>query len=262
MKYSKLRMIIVDDNSDFRDILWSYLSSFDEFEPVGAAGNGLDALTLIEEKEPDLVIMDVVMPRLDGLGVLESIKKRPLRKTPRFIILSAVGQDKIIQIALSLGAEFYMIKPCDLEDLVARIHQLWDYDSYNGINLSIKNERKTEETEKSELTIDDKITQLLDMIEIPRHLKGYDYLKHAILMVEEDLTTINSLTKVIYVNIAEKFRTTSSRVEKALRNAIDIAYRRGNMGCIHSPSAKKLEQRPTNSEFIIMLVDHFRAKSD
>lgn len=264
MKFSKLRIAIVDDNKDFSEILGLYLSNFDDFEIVGYAKDGVDAIELIKETTPDLVLMDMVMPKLDGIDVLNYFKSLNCEKKPQFIIISAVGQDACVQLALQLGALFYIIKPCDLTEIVRKLRLLKPIDSKNtdsnfycNINEDIK-EIKSDNLKSMDENVNLKVKNLLDKIGIPSHLKGYEYLIHAITLVEEDLTAINSLTKVIYMNVASKYKTTISRVEKAIRNAIEIAWSKGNFNCINSPFVSKLTQKPTNSEFITMIIDHFR----
>lgn len=250
----KTRIVIVDDNIDFSYVLNEYLSGFDEFEIVGTAGNGHIALELIKEKEPDVVILDIVMPETDGLSVLE--KMTDIKNKPQFIMLSAIGQDKTIQLALSLGADFFILKPFDMNDLVLRIKQL---QTMRKIPQSINIFRE----DKPEYIIEQKIVDILNEIGVPSHLKGYKYLKYAVKMVWNDFSVINSITKVIYSGIAKEFKTTGPRVERAIRNAIEICWSRGNIKIIDyifNYKSNEKNSRPTNSEFIIIIVEQLREK--
>lgn len=262
MEDSKLKIAIVDDNNDFREILGIYLSNFEDFEIVGYAVNGMDAINVIKGKQPDLVLMDMVMPKLDGIGVLNYFKEIKCGKKPKFIIISAVGQDACVQLALSLGALFYIIKPCDLADIVTKLRLLkpTENEMFNNLIAEYNDAKENDNLtiNFNDEKIDVKIKDLFAKIEIPCHLKGYEYLVHAISLVEEDLTAINSLTKGIYMDISNKFKTTPSRVEKSIRNTIEIAWSKGKFEHINSPYVKKLNQKPTNSEFITMIIDHFR----
>lgn len=247
------RIVLVDDNIDFSYVLSEYLSGIKEFEIVGTANNGHRALELIKEKEPDVVILDIVMPETDGLGVLEKIIN--IKNKPQFIMLSAIGQDKTIQLALSLGADFFMLKPFDMNDLVLRIKQLHSMRNVPKNIISLKDE--------SEFNIDEKIDYILNEIGVPSHLKGYKYLKFAIKMVWNDFSAVNSITKIIYSAIAKDFKTTGSRVERAIRNAIENCWNKGNMNKIDHIFYSKLSEkniRPTNSEFIIIIVEKLRKK--
>lgn len=258
MQSEKIKIIVVDDNKDLTDILCEYLSGFEEFEIAGAASNGRDAIEIIKAQEPDVVIMDIVMPNMDGIGVLENLKNIHMTKRPQFIMLSAIGQDKTIQIALSLGAEFFIVKPFDMNDLVLRIKQL------QLLKHPKADEIIAPDNLKSEKIIDLGVAAILDEMGMPSHLKGYQYLKYATIMVIKDLTAINSVTKLIYTNVANEYKTTPIRVERAVRNAIEITWCRGNIKYIDSIFASQLvsvDSRPTNSQFIIMIAAQYRNKS-
>ncbi|MHB1152126.1 MAG: sporulation transcription factor Spo0A [Eubacteriales bacterium] len=250
----KTRIIIVDDNIDFSYVLSEYLAGFEEFEIVGTANNGHLAVELIQEKEPDVVILDLVMPETDGFGVLE--KYTNTKNKPQFIMLSAFGQDKTIQLALSLGADFFILKPFDMNDLVLRIKQLQSM--RNAPNL-INNYGE----DKPEISIEDRIDRILKEIGVLSHLKGYKYLKHAVKMVLNDFSAVNSITKFIYSGIAKEYNTTGSRVERAIRNAIEICWYKGNLKTIENIFNFKCSEnniRPTNSEFIITIVEQLRKR--
>ncbi len=261
MQQNNLRIVIADDNEDFSEILHEYLSRQSGFEIVGIAGNGLETVELIREKEPDVVILDIIMPHLDGLGVLEKINAANLKKKPVFIIMSALGQDKITNIAVSLGAAFFMVKPFDIDVLISRIRQLKasniKEDAMPGQHAETAVQHRLNYEESAEL----KVTRILHEVGIPSHLKGFQYLKQAILMVAEDNTMINAVTKRLYPGIAAKFKTVPINVERAMRNTIAIALSRGSHESMNELLGYNIDSdtsKVTNSEFIARVADRIR----
>ncbi|HHV96654.1 MAG TPA: sporulation transcription factor Spo0A [Clostridiaceae bacterium] len=263
MSDKKIKILIIDDNKEFCEILSEFLNSQSDIEVVGTALDGLEGYDMIMEKKPDVVILDIIMPHLDGLGVLEKVNSTLNKNRPIFIILSAVGQDRITQKALSLGAEYYVIKPFDMKVLASRIRQLkghvsnevvtkGDYQTYVNNNYNIVSEKRDIEVE---------VTNIMHEIGVPAHIKGYQYLRDAIIMATEDLEIINSITKQLYPTIAKRYNTTSSRVERAIRHAIEVAWGRGRIEAINSIFGYTISMgkgKPTNSEFIAMVADKLR----
>lgn len=249
MQNTKIRIVIVDDNLDLIFLLKSYISQKEDMVVVGTATNGLYAVKLITELSPDVVIMDIVMPMLDGLGVLEKLKAIEKSKKPMYIILSAIAPPKVTQIAFSLGAEYFIMKPFDPEALISRIRQL----------LLYKNSSKDSKL-NAPLSAEDmqhKIIKIFNLIGMPIKLKGYQYLIDAIIIVVQDISAVNSITKKVYPVIASKNKISSSRVERAIRNAIEITWTRGNLENINSmfeTNMNGIKTRPSNSEFISKIV--------
>ena len=272
LENKKIRVVIVDDNQDFCEILSEYLGRQPDIEVVGMANNGLSACSVIKIKRPDVVILDVIMPHLDGIGVLENMQQVEFEKRPVFIMLSAVGQDKITEKALDLGAEYYIMKPFDMETLTNRIrqlkstHQIIKNGTTNNLNHSnqsrnkvIGNEQSTYEL--SALSLEKEVTSVIHEIGIPAHIKGYQYLRDAIIMSINDMDILNSITKQLYPNIAKKYNTTPSRVERAIRHAIEVAWSRGKMDTIDQLFGYTVNNgkgKPTNSEFIALIADRLR----
>jgi two-component system response regulator (stage 0 sporulation protein A) len=257
----KIQIVIADDNKEFIDILSEYLSSQNDIEVVGTAKDGNEAFELIIEKMPDIAILDIIMPHLDGLGVLEKLRSMTLKKRPLFIILSAVGQDKITQRALALGAEYYIVKPFDVEVLVSRIRQLKDSSHNPVIRSDYTLESKTPYHIPVQRNLEVEVTNIMHEIGVPAHIKGYQYLRDAIMMVVKDLDIINSITKQLYPSIAREYNTTPSRVERAIRHAIEVAWSRGQVDTIDSLFGYTVsigKGKPTNSEFIAMVADKLR----
>ena len=262
----KITVLIADDNQEFSRTLATYLKNQEDMEIIGIAKDGLEAVDQIKEKEPDVAILDVIMPHLDGLGVLERVNSSSnLDKKPICIMLSAVGQDKITQKAISLGAEYYMVKPFDIELLLQRIREIKNFRPNGSNNFIVREPKKTPyinvNATKAEDNLEALVTNIIHGVGVPAHIKGYQYLREAIMMVVNDIEVINQITKSLYPQIAQKFGTTPSRVERAIRHAIEVAWGRGEQTTVESifgytVSASK--GKPTNSEFIAMIADKLR----
>lgn len=264
MNNERTRVLIADDNKDFCSILNEYLSTQDDIEIVGIANDGLDALDQVSEKSPDLLILDIIMPHLDGLGVLEKINSIDLERVPKIIILSAVGQDKITQRAIALGADYYIVKPFDFETFMKRIRQIVGNSSLTEDNIkpiqSIQKEFISNQSDNNN-SLEVKITNIIHEIGVPAHIKGYLYLREAITMVVGNMELLSAVTKELYPNIAKQFNTTPSRVERAIRHAIEVAWSRGKVDTINSLFGYTVHTekgKPTNSEFVAMVADKLR----
>lgn len=263
----KISVLIADDNQEFSRTLSSYISMQEDMEVVGMAKDGNEAIDIITNVAPDVVLLDVIMPHLDGLGVLESMGKIKLEKNPVFIMLSAVGQDQITQRAIGLGAEYYIVKPFDIELLIKRIRELKYFKPNKNTSFIAKENSKSKYIElsndsaKSEENLEALVTNVIHEVGVPAHIKGYQYLREAIMMVVNDIDVINQITKSLYPKIALKYSTTPSRVERAIRHAIEVAWGRGDQKTVenifgYTISASK--GKPTNSEFIAMIADKLR----
>ena len=270
MKESKISVLIADDNKEFCNILNDYLLSQRDIVVTGIAKDGLEALKLIEEKQPDLVVLDIIMPHLDGLGVLERINSLVLEKTPRVIVLSAVGQDKITQRAITLGADYYVVKPFDMDVFTERIRQMFnstisEEPTNSKPTISVvegsKSEDSSSDDNKEPMDLEVEITSIIHEIGVPAHIKGYMYLREAITMVVNDMELLSAITKELYPSIAKKYNTTASRVERAIRHAIEVAWSRGKVDTINQLfgyTVHTTKGKPTNSEFIAMIADKLR----
>ena len=273
MKESKISVLIADDNKEFCNILNDYLLSQRDIVVTGIAKDGLEALKLIEEKQPDLVVLDIIMPHLDGLGVLERINSLGLEKTPRVIVLSAVGQDKITQRAITLGADYYVVKPFDMDVFTERIRQMFnstisEEPTNSKPTISVvegsKSEDSSSDDNKEPMDLEVEITSIIHEIGVPAHIKGYMYLREAITMVVNDMELLSAITKELYPSIAKKYNTTASRVERAIRHAIEVAWGRGQIDAINKIFGHNIHNdkgKPTNSEFIAMVADKLRLKN-
>ena len=262
----KITVLIADDNEEFSKTLATYLKNQEDMEVIGIAKDGLEALSIIGEKEPDIAILDVIMPHLDGLGVLEKVNSSTnLNKKPICIMLSAVGQDKITGKAISLGAEYYVVKPFDIELLLQRIREIKNFRPNGANNFIRKESQKTPYINVDKIKEEDHlevlVTNVIHGVGVPAHIKGYQYLREAIIMVVKDIDVINQITKSLYPRIANKFETTPSRVERAIRHAIEVAWGRGEVSLmenIFGYTVSAAKGKPTNSEFIAMIADKLR----
>ena len=263
----KTRVLIADDNQDFSRTLSSYINNQDDMEVISTAKDGNEAVEMIAKNNPDIVLLDVIMPHLDGLGVLEKVNEMELSKKPVCIMLSAVGQDKITQKAISLGAEYYVVNPFDIELLIKRIKEIKYHQPNQTSNYFITREIKPQYIElsmdesKKEENLEALVTNIIHEVGVPAHIKGYQYLREAIMMVVNDIDVINQITKSLYPKIAAKYNTTPSRVERAIRHAIEVAWGRGQQEAVESIFGYTISAskgKPTNSEFIAMIADKLR----
>ena len=263
----KTTILIADDNQEFSQTLANYIQEQDDMEVIGIARDGEEAVDMITTVKPDIALLDMIMPHLDGIGVLEKMSIIKCDKKPICIMISAVGQDKVTQKAVNLGAEYYVVKPFDIELLIKRIRELKNYKPSQNTTGFIGKEIKQQYVEipsngeKNQENLEALVTNVIHEVGVPAHIKGYQYLREAIIMVIKDIDVINQITKSLYPEIAYKFNTTPSRVERAIRHAIEVAWGRGDQKTVenifgYTISASK--GKPTNSEFIAMIADKLR----
>ena len=255
---------MADANNDFRSTLKKYLEKDPGIEVVGEAADGEEAYNKIIKLKPDICLLDVIMPHLDGIGVLEKLGKSKEEKFPITIMVSAVGQDKITQKAISLGADYYIIKPFELEVLLKRIKEIKNFNPDElrknaPFSREITNDYiKMEDIDQNLEAI---VTNMIHDVGVPANIKGYQYLRDAIIMSVNDINAVNQITKMVYPEIARKYCTTPSRVERAIRHSIEVAWGRGNQQIVESIFGYTISAnkgKPTNSEFIAMIADKLR----
>ena len=256
-----ISVAIADDNERMVEILDSIVKNDNEIQIVGKANNGEDVYHIIKEKEPDVVLLDLIMPKLDGLSVMEKINHdHTIKKHPKFIVISAIGQQGITEDAFNLGAYYYIMKPFDNEMVLSRVKSMKHYFE-NGVSKSQTNgcsERGIYENLETD------VTDIIHEVGVPAHIKGYQYLRDAIIMVIREPEMLNSITKILYPTIAKRNQTTPSRVERAIRHAIEVAWSRGNMDIINSLFSYTVSTgkgKPTNSEFIALIADKIRLQN-
>lgn len=247
---NKTRVLITDDNRHFCTILKEIIEKDGSYDVVGVAHDGVSALELINQLSPDMVILDIIMPMLDGLGVLEKCRNMEPSKKPQFIVMSAVGHDDITFRAINLGASYYVVKPFDMVEFMRRLKQF----------AAGKEPEPTQYRRISPESMEDLVSNELRDFGVPMHIKGYQYIMDSVLIVLKDPSTLGKVTKAIYPPIAEQRDTTASRVERSIRNAIDLTFARGNQTSLRKTF--KLDEQPdkkiANSEFIAVIAEKIR----
>ncbi|MBP3040619.1 sporulation transcription factor Spo0A [Bacillaceae bacterium Marseille-Q3522] len=256
----KIKVCVVDDNRELVGLLEEYITTQEDMEVVGVAHNGQECLDVLEEVTADVLVLDIIMPHLDGLAVLEKLREKKRASLPNVIMLTAFGQEDVTKKAVELGASYFILKPFDMENLVNHIRQVSGRTAQTVRKIaSTTNYRSQSEIKPKNL--DASITSIIHEIGVPAHIKGYLYLREAISMVYNDIELLGSITKVLYPDIAKKYNTTASRVERAIRHAIEVAWSRGNIDSISSLfgyTVSMSKAKPTNSEFIAMVADKLR----
>ena len=250
-----LNVAIADDNQKILDVLENIISMDKELNLVGKAKNGEEMCQIIKDRQPDVVLLDLIMPKMDGLTVMEQINQdNSVNKRPYFIVITAVGQERITEDAFNRGANYYVMKPFNNDMLLDRI---------KSVRKMFRNYEKKSENGKMEGTagaedLESRVTNMLHEIGIPAHIKGYHYLRDAIIMAVKDMDVLNAITKILYPTVAKKYQTTSSRVERAIRHAIEVAWSRGKLDTLDELFGYTVSTgkgKPTNSEFIALIAD-------
>ena len=260
-----LSVAVADDNQRILDMLETVIGMDKELDLVGKAKNGEEMCQIIKNRHPDVVLLDLIMPKMDGLTVMERVNQdTSLDKRPYFIVITAVGQERITEDAFNKGANYYVMKPFNNEMLLDRIKSVRKLPR----STERKNEDAISENTAGGENLETRVTNMLHEIGIPAHIKGYHYLRDAIIMAVEDMDVLNAITKVLYPTVAKKYQTTSSRVERAIRHAIEVAWSRGKLDTLDELFGYTVSTgkgKPTNSEFIALIADtiqlEYRSKS-
>lgn len=256
----RVRVLIADGNREYAKLTTEYLQTSSMLEVVGSVCDGNEAISMIRMTEPDVMVMDMMLVNMDGMGILERLNTFQFKKRPKVIIATTMVTEAIISHAIALGADYFMPKPLDFEILIDRIIMFSKEAPKRGYEAEPHGFRPTGVVVKN-YDIETMVTDIIHEIGIPAHIKGYQYLRCAIMMVVEDLDIINSITKELYPTVAKKFNTTSSRVERAIRHAIEVAWDRGDTEVLNSIFGFTIatsKGKPTNSEFIAMIADKLR----
>ena len=258
---TKINVAIVDDNEKMVSLLDAILQTDKNIEVIGRGDDGVQALDIIKNQEPDVVLLDLIMPKLDGLEVMQQVNKdMSLKKRPAFIVISAIGKENITENAFNLGAMYYIMKPFENDMILRRIHQVTERQILQPVHTQ-KSRQTDYTTEYREKNLETDVTNIIHEIGVPAHIKGYQYLRDAILMAIEDDDIINAVTKRLYPAVAKKHGTTSSRVERAIRHAIEVAWDRGDVEVLNTYFGYTIHNgrgKPTNSEFIAMIADRLQ----
>ena len=244
-----IKVLVADGSGEFRAVLVEQLSAEAGIEVVGETGDGAEALDLLETTAPDVLVMDLVLSEADGLEVLEELGG--LSHRPRVLVLSGLVRGSVAQLAVSAGADYYMVKPCRLTAVAQRVRQL------AALGQGLQAEADPDSRPKLEAVV----TGIIHEIGVPAHIKGYQYLREAILIAVKDMDVINGVTKVLYPEVAKRYGTTASRVERAIRHAIEVAWDRGDLETLQKYfgyTVSNTKGKPTNSEFIAMIADQLQ----
>ncbi len=246
-----IRIYIADQNAEFRKSVKDYFMGSD-VTVIGETGDGKEALDVIKSEKPDIVVLDLWLTGLDGAGIIRQVRKS-MKEPPSFIIATGLNNIALIEDAIEAGASFCVMKPCELSSLASKIHRLAKHvgsaTTNDSTSLRLSND------------IESQVTKLIHKVGIPAHIKGYQYLRSAIMMTFENPGLINSVTKELYPTIAKEYATTSSRVERAIRHAIEVAWDRGDYDVLSDMfgyTVQKAKGKPTNSEFIALISDNLR----
>lgn len=256
---STKRILIADSSPEFRIGLKSFLSK-KGYQVTGDCSDGYEALRLIEETRPDVVVLDILLPRLDGIEVMNETRNRLSSGTPLFIVVTGVSNPKMLTEATNAGAYYCIIKPCEYIALSNRIESaVKDRENPERGGLVLGGAERSAEDD-----LETQVTKIIHQIGVPAHIKGYQYLRSAIIMTMHDTEMINSITKQLYPGVAKQYGTTSSRVERAIRHAIEVAWDRGDVDVINSffgYTVQSSRGKPTNSEFIALVADSLRLRN-
>ena len=236
----EVKVVLVDGSEESRLLLGEYLQRAEGVALVGSTGNGNELSEMVERVKPDVVVMDVILPGADGMALL-----RQVAKTTRVIVISAFCSDRIIGEARQMGAWYFLPKPVNPEALSEHV-------------------RRSAQAEDSGLrmpSLESAVTAIIHEVGVPAHIKGYQYVREAIILAVEDIEIINAVTKALYPAVAKQFGTTPSRVERAIRHAIEVAWDRGDLETLQhyfGYTVNSAKGKPTNSEFIAMIADRIR----
>jgi len=242
------RILVADTGEDFRRGLIEAMEREGDIQVVGDTGDGAELLRLTETQKPDLIVMEMVLSGMDGVEVLEALPTLKLETRPRVLILSGFAKGTMAELAASKGADHYMTKPCRVSTVCERIRQLCGGTALEDVRDRGQN-------------LEAVVTAIIHEIGVPAHIKGYQYLREAILLAVADREVINAVTKVLYPEVAKRFGTTASRVERAIRHAIEVAWDRGDLETLQKYfgyTVSNVKGKPTNSEFIAMIADRLQ----
>ncbi len=253
-----VRVVVADDNIQLRDMVAEYLKMQSGLEVAAVAENGIEAIQAVQDHEPDVLICDLIMPKMDGYALLERLSAMHLTKRPGVIALTALGRDDFIARAINLGVKYYMVKPIDLSALAQRVLEAAG-ETTRADTMGMHHRQEPDNA----ASLEERIANLFLTVGIPAHIKGYQYLREAVKMAIESPDIMGRITKELYPGIARRFGTTSSKVERAIRHAIEVAWNRGRIEALDEAFGRNvcsLDDKPTNGEFIALVSDRLRVR--
>lgn len=246
---ARKKILVADAGEEYRSVLVEAISGEPNIQVAGQTGDGQELLELVREHKPDLVVMDIILAQMDGVEVLQSLSELPAGERPRVLVVSGLARGTMAELAVRYGADHYMTKPCRSEVICERIRQLTGLD------------RENEQDTDRQHSLESRVTAIIHEIGVPAHIKGYHYLREAIVYSIDNMEAINAVTKVLYPEVAKRYNTTPSRVERAVRHAIEVAWDRGDLETLQKYfgyTVSNVKGKPTNSEFIAMIADRLR----
>ena len=250
-----MRILVVDDHDALRKSMIDALSRQEDVALVDGAANGAEALKLLIQRRYDVMVTDIVMPVMDGYTLMQEMRRLMPSPTPKVIVATALARDDFVMRAVELGAKFYLVKPFQPDILLGHIRRLASGQEILPIAAA--------DVAPREQSLDERLGSLFLTLGIPAHIKGYQYLRTGVKMAVENPAVVNRITKELYPGIAARFDTTASKVERAMRHAIDVAWSRGRLDAVNSMYGYKVlsaDDKPTNGEFIALIADKVSAK--
>ena len=238
-------VILADNSEEFCSALSGALQRAGGFQVMGTANDGEQAIRMVTERRPQILVLDLMLAKQDGLSVLKAISA--MDRKPAVLATSRFVTDYVASAAANLGVRYLMLKPCDMTALVERLEEIRGGES-----------QRQPSVRHSATNIESMVTSIIHEIGVPAHIKGYQYLREAIIIAVNDMDVINAITKVLYPQVAKTFQTTPSRVERAIRHAIEVAWDRGDLDTLQrffGYTVSNTKGKPTNSEFIALIAD-------
>lgn len=262
METAKMKVMAADQDLIRELQKYDFISRDESMEIIGKYLDGEELYQAIIDNEPDVVVMDALLQSTDGIELMRRMKEEHPEIMTKYIVLTTLGTESVIESAFSMGASYYMLKPFDNQILKKRMKQVGGKDTY-GYNEGVPELGEDRVVEEEEINLESQVTEIIREIGIPAHIKGYQYIREAICMTVDDPDMLNFITKLLYPTIAKKYKTTSSSVERAIRHAIEVAWSRGRMDVIQEVFGYTIHAgkgKPTNSEFIALIADKIRLR--
>ena len=256
----KIKVILADRDGFYLQRLKRCLERKEEMLVLGMTDSGPELLELAKKAQPDVILMDILLGDRDGFWVLENLKKEEISCLP--ILISAIDSDKLVRRAISLGAAYYLAKPIQGELLLERIYQLLDRDAQEDAENVVLEEEEVYQEEAVFRNLESEISVLLSRMGISASIKGYHFIRKAVMMAVEDQEVLTGITKGLYPDIAKAYRTTSSKVERAIRHAIESAWKKNGQQVYFEVAGYLPADKPTNGQFIAALSEYFRVHND
>ncbi len=260
----KIKLVIIDDSQQMKELAQNHFSNSDDFELLQEVSDGNIATSVVKECQPDAVLLDLVLPNKDGYAVLEEITQ--LEKVPKIIVCTALSSSNFVHKAMQMGASYFVVKPCSETDLDRVIKE--QFGNWGKTTSPVQQRVSSVVAEykgfRAQHNMDERISNIFITVGIPAHIKGYQFLREAIKMTVDSPDIINSITKKLYPNIAERFSTSPSKVERAIRHAIEVAWNRGkieNINDVFGLQVYGANDKPTNGEFIALVADKMLIES-